>query len=135
MDPIVKQFINGLKCPLCQGQIDIIDWKIRYSVRKHNFCCVNNWEHYRLFLNQSNIIINEYETIVIYDQKKKYEIIQDNVPDDNYTTINIYQVDAENRVLEKEKNYSFTFKKSLFNFAQTNREKILNRIKTVMVFW
>jgi hypothetical protein len=106
-----------------------MDWKIKYSIKKYNFCCVNNWEHYCLYLVHWEPIIRiEYEKIIVYEGRYKYEIIRD----DNCTKIFSSNVDIENNVLNNAKLYSSD--KKLFDFSNTNKEKLLNRIKTILVF-
>lgn len=118
---------------MCHGQIDLVDWTVKQPGRKYNFCCVNDWEHYRIFFIHWESVINfiEYETAVVYEGRHKYEITQQN----NETHLLIYKVDAENRVIdENEPNANFVYDKHLFDFSKTNREKIVNRVKTILVF-
>lgn len=143
MDPLVKAALNSLKCPLCGGQIDLLDWKFsKRSGPQYNYCCANNWEHYRLFLNSNDKPgLIEYETVLFYEGRYQYEIRQHNGANlFPVTSINLREVDAENRVIEKELTYmqralpTFSFDKKLFDFSQTNREKIVNRAKMIVVF-
>ena len=137
MDPLVKQTLNALRCPICQSQVDLIDWKIPTSAIKYNFCCATDWEHYRLFfVHWEPVLRVEYETVVIYEGKHQYEIRQTS---SNKTFIFVRDVDAENRVIPKSNQGlvvapDFTYDKHLFDFAKTNRDKIVNRAKTILVF-
>jgi len=84
----------------------------------------------------------EKETVSIYEGRHKYVIMQHNYPNlYPVTSINVYDVDAENRVIDKKINQvpkdlqpAFSFDKKLFEFSKTTRDKILNRIKTILVF-
>ena len=134
MDPIAKQILNTLKCPLCKARIDLLDWKDVSDGRKYNFCCSSNWEHYRnFFVHWQPVIYIEYETVVIYEGHRKYHLTQ---YDDNRTEIFIYDVDAENRIIDDKdkKKPVFRYDKKLFDFSNTNQEKIINRVKTILVF-
>lgn len=130
MDPIVKQTLNKLKCPICKGQLDLMDWKIKYSSKKYNFCCVNNWQHYCLYLIHWDPVIKiEYEKVIVYEGRHKYEIIRG----DSYTDIFSSDVDIENNVLNDSPRL-YSNDKKLFDFSNTNKEKLLNRVKTILVF-
>jgi hypothetical protein len=133
MDPIIKAKLNSLKCPVCQGQVDVLDWRGPEGQPKFNYCCVSAWGHYRLLMND---YIVQYETVVIYEGKHRYEIRQNlgDIPTfSGQTTIYICDVDAENRAISPKKKM-FSTNKYLFDFSQTNREKMVNRIKTILVF-
>ena len=55
--------------------------------------------------------------------------------DDQHTEITTHEVDAENRVVDKRGGPGkISFKLHLFDFAKTNREKVTNRLKTILVF-
>ena len=130
MDSIVKQTLNKLKCPICKSQIDLMDWSIKYSIKKYNFCCVDNWEHYCLYLVHWEPIIRiDYEKVIVYEGRYKYEIMRSDICTDIFTS----RVDIEHNILQDSpKLYSNA--KRLFDFSNTNKEKLLNRIKTILVF-
>lgn len=132
MDPLVKQMLNSLKCPVCKGQVDLMDYGNQTRNKKFNYCCVNNWEHYRLFfVHWEPVLRIEYEMVVLYEGRHQYSIWQF---ENNSTSIFISEVDAENRVLENVDATQFVYNKKLFDFSQTNREKLINRAKTILVF-
>ena len=129
MDPELKAFLNTLKCPLCDGQIE--GTKVCY--------CAYNREHYSFYCDWDTRHNIDYETVIIYEGRHKYDITQYHPPFyHEITVITIYNIDAEYRVIEKKngekKTPPFTFDKKLFNFSQTTREKIVNRVKTILVF-
>jgi hypothetical protein len=103
------------------------------TLLSYNYCCVKDWEHYRIYLvHWQPPIIIEYEAVIIYDGKYKYQITQYRPSE---TRIVIWDIDAENRVIDlKEKKTTFSFNKMLFDFSNTTKEKILNRVKTILVF-
>lgn len=138
MDPIAKQILNNLKCPQCGGQIDLFEWKSIYKGlhpdHQYNFSCVANWEHYRLFFNHWDPPFNdiEYQTVTVYDGKRMYNITQHNKS--QLTNVQIFHVDAENRIIEEPIIKGFQYDKWLFDFTNTTPEKIINRVRTIMVF-
>lgn len=146
MDPLVKAVLNSLKCPLCGGQIDLLDWRsVKKTDPQYNYCCVADWQHYRLFIDSNkNPGFIEYETVIFYDGKYQYQIVQENRAQSlisfPVTAIWLREVDAENRVLEKKDSRKksllpdFSFDKKLFDFSTTNREKVINRVKMIVVF-
>lgn len=141
MDPLAKALLNSLKCPICQGQVDLLDWKDRSDGMKYNFCCSSNWEHYRLYFVHWELVPRiEYETVIVYEGRYQYRISQF-APDKRFpserTEIHTFEVDKENRIISsKDKKFlpPISFEKKLFNFSQTNREKLMNRVKTIIVF-
>jgi len=103
--------------------------------RKYNYCCANNWEHYRiLFVHWVVAPKIEYETVVVYEGRYEYLIHQYDNNGNNNIEIFVYEVDAENRIIDTKKPSKFSFNKKLFDFSRTNREKIVNRVKTILVF-
>lgn len=111
-----------------------MDWKDRSDGMKYNFCCVQNWEHYRnFFVHWEPVYRIEYETVVTYEGKYKYIVSQ---YDDQRTEIIVCQVDPEGRAIDskEKKPTKFSYPKHLFDFAKTNREKLVNRVKTILVF-
>lgn len=133
MDPVAKAILNSLKCPICQSRVDLLDWKDRSDGRKYNFCCSSSWEHYRcFFIHWEPVYRIEYETVVVYNGKHQYRITQS---EDNKTEILTNEVDAENRVVDKRGGPGkILFNLHLFDFSKTNREKLMNRLKTILVF-
>lgn len=69
----------------------------------------------------------------MYERKHKYEITQ---YEDNRTEILVLDVDPENRVIDNKEKVAplFRFPKHLFDFKNTTKEKVLNRVKTILVF-
>lgn len=138
MDPIAKKILNTLKCPVCGGQIDVFDWAEKNTKRGVNFGCAYNREDFGIFfVHWEQPIRIEKEVAIVYEDKHQYEVIQEHYLFGGKVTntlINIRDVDAENRVLDSSKTKKFTFNKLLFDFSKTNRAKLVNRIKTILVF-
>lgn len=98
-----------------------------------NFCCANNWEHYHLWFEHwepALLIIDEQ--VIIYEGNHKYIIYQEN--DNNKTEMYIYKIDPEGNLIGNVNPKRLFFNRKLFDFSQTNREKIVNRVKTILVF-
>lgn len=146
MEFIAKQILNSLKCPLCQSKIDITDWRLDKSDKSYNFCCVANQMHYRIFfVHWEPIYLIEYETVVIYEGKYEYFIHQyDKDASDlgsirrgnkfDKTDIIVTAVDVEGNVIGNGDMKIFSYPKKLFDFSNTTRDKVLNRLKTILVF-
>jgi hypothetical protein len=100
---------------------------------------VADWQHYRIWYEHwEGPHRLEKENVIVYEGRHCYEIEQRYnlklpVPFET-TELRIYEVDAENRIIDTKKVGLFTYNKKLFDFSQTNREKIINRVKTILVF-
>jgi len=130
MDPHIKAQLNKLKCPLCKSQIDIYDQK---KGTIYNFCCVSDYTHYRTWFPHWDWSPIHYDMVHIYEGKYLYTI------DQRYlikrTSIDIYEIDAEGRVKDASKKKSFTYEGQIFfDYPNTNREKIIKRLKTILTF-
>lgn len=114
IDPF-KNYLNSLRCPVCGSQIEGIS---------EPFFCVANNEHYRLYLQESLPYTPSHEIVVIYDDNsRRYAISQD--------------VDSTKIVVSYENSPTkepITFSFRVFDFLNTTKEKILNKLKTIMVF-
>ena len=108
-------------------------------MKSFNYSCVKDWEHYRInfyHLDLNDLKI-EYETVVVYEGKRKYEV---NQYYDLRTEFWVFEVDPEHRLVEEKaighivSKPSFRFDKWLFDFSQTNYQKIVNKLKTILVF-
>ena len=136
MSPDARRLLNTLRCPICGAQIDLIEW---HAVTRSgfNFGCVADPEHYSIyFIHWEVPLLIQKEYVSIYDGNTKYTILQDyshNRPPQ--TTIRLYQVDPEKRIIEGKRHKAAIFPNiTLFKFNQTTSEKLLNRIKTILVF-
>lgn len=138
MDKAAKLFLNSLRCPVCRGQVDMFDWAKPVSKRGHNFGCVYENYHYGIyFVHWEQPYRIELETATVCDKSHQYEIEQRGyVPGVKmgYTQIRIWDIDAEQRLINSSNFKSFGFNKHLFDFSKSNKEKLLSRIKTILVF-
>lgn len=114
-----------MKCPVCGGQIEGVD----------RFHCAFSKNHYSLYINSEVIPFTiTYESVRMNDGKKQYYIIQE----ENKTEIYVFQLNGDYQIIPSDKSKPapkpIRFDKKVFNFLQTNREKLLTRIKTILVF-
>jgi hypothetical protein len=130
MDKATKIILNSLRCPLCASQIDMFQDKRKV----YNYSCSSVPEHYRIQFHSlgfpAGVLL---ESVTIYEGSHQYEIIQNHFTDIK-TDIIMKSVDPEFRIIDKVSPKIFTYKKVLFDFQNTNKEKILNRVKTILVF-
>lgn len=138
MDPLVKQYLNSIKCPICRHQIDIFE----KNKQGNNYACVRDPSHYAFrYVTSDKPYRLEYEDVCVYNGKYIYSIRQHYYI--NYSTgsekieetiIYIQEVDKEFRIIEKGISKLFNYKKLLFDFQKTDEIKIINRIKTILTF-
>lgn len=107
--------------------MDIINWKQRLGEPQFNFCCVQDWLHYRIYYVywEPHFII-QYESVMIFEGKYLY-------------TINQYiNNETEISVLPTEKEFSekktFKFNQKLFDFQSIDKDKLINKVKTILIF-
>jgi hypothetical protein len=110
---------------VCGGQIEGVS----------KFHCAFSKSHYNIVIDDDVIpftIIREY--VRLNDGKKQYYIIQSA----NETEIYVFQLNGDYEVIPPDKTKpapkTIKFDQKIFNFLQTNREKLLTRIKTILVF-
>ena len=136
MDKITKTILNSLKCPICKSQIDLYDYNQKSSKStSYNFCCATSYDHYRIWFPHWDFPPKiHYDVVEVYDGRYKFQIDQRYLI--NRTRIDIWEVDAEHHLInEKSKTFTtFTYQKIFFDYPTTNREKIANRIKTILTF-
>lgn len=110
---------------MCGGQIE----------GTTKFYCAFTKTHYNLNIN-SEVTPFEItsETVKVNDGRKQYMVHQ--TPDK--TEIYLFQLDGDYRVIQPDKSKPYpmikAFDKKIFNFSQLNREKLVNKIKTIIVF-
>ncbi len=100
-----------------------------------NYACARDNTHYRIMFDVWSPAVIRYENVWIYEGKHLFDI-------DQYISgmciVRMADIDPEGRIIPDKSGsnypYSIRFEKKLFDFQQTSREKILNRIKTVLVF-
>lgn len=114
-----------MKCPVCGGQIEGVS----------KFHCAFSKQHYNIVINDDVIpftIVREH--VRVNDGHKQYYIIQSA----NETEIYVHQLNGDYEIIPPDKTKpapkSLKFDKKIFNFLQTNREKLVNRVRTIIVF-
>ena len=123
--------LNSLKCPICKAPIDICSKRTMI----YNYGCAINADHYSIYLvNWEPIVRIETETVNIYDKNHKYSISKLYNFGDISTVISVYETDLENRVIFSFKEKRLVLDNSLFDFNNFDKDKALNRIKTIFVF-
>lgn len=125
MDSARKDALNRMKCPICGGQIEGVT----------QFHCVLSKTHYKFVIVEDIFPISiTHEYVSVNDGRKQYYIIQ--TP--NETEIYVHQLDGNYEIISPDKTKpapkSFKFDQKIFSFSETNREKLLNRIRTIIVF-
>ena len=133
MEKITKAILNSLKCPICKSQIDLYDYLNKNSKStSYNFCCAANYDHCRIWFPHWDFPPKiHYDVVEIYDGRHKFQVDQRYLI--NRTRIDIWEVDAEHHLMN-EVSKTFTYQKIFFDYPTTNREKIINRIKTILTF-
>jgi hypothetical protein len=139
MDKIAKQILNSLRCPVCGGQIDLISWtKLERKPKDQNFSCVYDPEHYGIwFVHWEQPVRLEMERATVYEGSHQYQVFQQhwiNGARATSTKVVISEVDPEHRIIETKDKKVFQYDKHLFDFTKVSREKLVNRIKTILVF-
>lgn len=142
MDKVAKQILNSLKCPICGSQIDLFEWAKPVSKKGNNFGCVAEPSHYGLFFVHWELPYRiEKEDVMIYNGSHLYDIQQEHYIANTSgrvkitrTRIYIRDIDEEFRIIDNGVFKTFAYNKLLFDFAHTTRDKVINRVKTILVF-
>jgi hypothetical protein len=123
LDPILKALLNSMRCPVCGAQIDGVS----------KFHCASNLNHYSIKFETDTWPIRILsEKVIVNGDSRQYEIIQTV----DSTAIYIWDLDGDNNRIIKKGNppQPLSFNKKLFDFSKTTYEKLLNRVKTIVVF-
>jgi hypothetical protein len=140
MDKVAKLILNSLRCPSCGGQIDLISGtNIHTRLKDLNFSCVYDSEHYSIrFVHWEQPARIETEQVIVYVGSHQYKVTQSHWVGGasvQSTKILISKVDPEHRIIDSSKKIKeFVYDKHLFDFSKTNQEKLISRIKTILVF-
>ena len=137
----LKSLLAALKCPVCGSKIDLA----APSSKKggNNFACIADNNHYGLFIVHWELPVRiESETVKVYDTRYLYEIDQFHtltIPNhkaskSNETIIFIREIDSERNIVKHGKIEQLQFSQILFDFQNTTQEKVINRVKTILVF-
>ena len=129
MDPVIKNMLNSLSCPICHAQIDTLTGRL---YRGYNYCCATNPDHYMILADTYILIV---ETVHVYDEKHKYTISNHYTGNKIRTVINVHGTDAEGRVIFSFKEKKLALDKAYFDFRKFNVDKAVDRIKTIFTFY
>lgn len=131
MNPEAKKLLNSMGCPICKSQLDLVGFQ-RIASKDYNFYCVNEPHHYGIYLNHWDIVpVIHSEYLSVSEYPYKYNIYQYLIGTIK-TSIGIWEIDLEGNIQTTVKKIEFSGK--MFDFNNSNTEKILNRIKTLLVF-
>lgn len=120
--------LRALKCPVCKGQIEgIVSLHCVYNRNHYAASTTPEYESFRL--NSEDIEFIDKSFLFFISQR--YWTGNDPV---TQTSLVVLRVDAENRVTGDQIGKKLFFDKILFDFQKTNKEKLLHRIKTILVF-
>lgn len=124
MDRRTKLLLNSLHCPICFSQIDY-----NSGDRVFNYACVNNSQHYQIDIPidlPPPLILKEQ--ISIDHENIKYVVSQSLIN----TIVLILPIDLEGRIIEGFTQPPIQLPYYLFDFQRTDRDKIINRIRTIL---
>jgi len=80
------------------------------------------------------IIKIDRECVNLYEENRKYSITKSYVDSHIITEIKVYETDLEHRVIFNFKEKKLVMNIDLFDFANFDQDKAINRIKTIFVF-
>ena len=127
-----KFILNSLKCPLCKGQIDLLSHETIGRSSKYNFGCAINNRHYVLFFNHwGDPIEITLEKVTLFNNLKCYEIIEHIKPS---TIIKISKTDLEDRILDNVEPKYIIYPYNIFDFQNTDKDKIINRLTMMLLY-
>lgn len=125
-----KELLNSLKCPICNGQVDII------RVYESNYACVNEPYHYNLCVDTdlvTDLSFITQERVTLYDSKYRYDILRIH-KEHIKTRVDMFSIDGEKRVIFSFKDKFVEVDGDAFDFNNFDSKKALNRIKTILLF-
>jgi hypothetical protein len=133
MNKATKTILNSLRCPVCLGQVDLIDYMApKAKSTSYNFGCAVHYEHYKLWFPHWDSNQIGYDMVKVYEGRylhiimQRYPITQ--------TSISTQSVDAEGSLIDTLPAKTFAYNKILFDWSKTNPAKIINKVKTILTF-
>ena len=110
-----------------------------YSKRisRTNYACAANYQHYGIWLDTEELppfITEEYA--LAETESKFYLIVQyhNRFLSRHQTVIITGDVDGDGNIIDNKVKKQFTFNKALFDFKSVGKEKLINKVKTILVF-
>jgi hypothetical protein len=133
MNKVAKNILNSLRCPLCQSSVDLYDFATERQKPDvyYNFHCINNNDHFEVwFPHWAEICQIDNDVVRIYYNNNYYRIGQ--YYPNQATYINIGKFGGENRLNNSSERLYFG--NVMFDWQNTNRDKIITRLQTLMTF-
>lgn len=134
MDKEVKALLNSLRCPICGGLIDMFEGEVKKRI---NYACAADVHHYGIWLDTLELpAYIEEEYVEIIHNFKFYLIVQfhNRFFNKHQTNILVGEVNGDGNVIEGKVKKQFTFGQTLFDFTKVGKERLINKIKTILVF-
>jgi hypothetical protein len=133
MNKAIKIILNSLRCPICLGQVDLIDWMApKAKSTSYNFCCAAQYDHYKLWFPHWESTQVGYDVVKVYEGRYLHTIMQ------RYpvaqTSISTQSVDAEGHLIDAAAPKTFAYNKILFDWSKTTKGKIISKIRTILTF-
>ena len=135
MNPAARQILNKLKCPICKSPIDLMSYTAQPNRKGYNFGCAQEPDHYAIwFVHWDRKNSLEKESVHVYDEKHKYNIVKDHLPTLIQTQIYVHDIDPERRIIPSHKETKLIIEQDVFDFNEFDSEKAINRIKMIFIF-
>lgn len=98
-----------------------------------NFCCANDFYHYRMWYpHWENLCKIYYDQVEVYDERYRHIIQQ--VYTTGVTNIEMMKVNSERHPIDEVENKNFRYDQLLFDWQKTSYGKIINRLKILLTF-
>lgn len=105
--------------------------------KRINYACAANHQHYGIWLDTKELpAFIEEEYVLAETEHKFYLIVQyhNRFLNRHQTNILVGEVDGDGNVIDSKIKKQFTFGKTLFDFGKIGKERLINKIKTILVF-
>ncbi len=132
---ILRDYSNTFRCPLCPCQLDGLE-KFNGVITLR---CSWNPGHFRVSFNGSDVhnIFLIQDNLIYIDMKHKKKYVIDRLFESNKvraTYLYIYDVDGNGDRIEARLPKTLSLPGNVFNYTDLDEKKLLNAIKTVLVF-
>lgn len=130
----IKQYLNSVRCPMCNCGLDGSPWQKTGSW----IYCVYDPNHYRQFVDVDEVLdllSIRFEGIIIKTTIKKYSITKSyHNGAIKFTTIAVNIIDGNGDIIEGSDKKESVVEGDVINLTPFNKEKVIERIKTVLLF-
>lgn len=141
----IKEYVNSLLCPICkcglEGTPNRYGVDQRYSGTEHlKLTCVENPGHYSHVMYWDTtadpiIVYHNNQILEIDIKKRRYRIekvyVQNIV---QWTKVVSYHINGDGDILDSLGIKSVSIPEDCFDFTTFNQEKIIKRLKTILMF-